>query len=121
MPETARHDVFQAIADPTRRKLLQLLSEKEMPIGALAAHFPISRTAVAKHLAILSDASLISGKKTGREKIYVLHPEPLREVKEWLDYYERFWDNKLSMLKHLVESGEEQSLKETETRKKPNH
>ncbi|MBM7691231.1 DNA-binding transcriptional ArsR family regulator [Peribacillus deserti] len=118
MTEAARHDVFQAIADPTRRKLLQLLSEEEMPINALAAHFPISRTAVAKHLAILSDANLITGKKAGREKRFALHPEPLLEVKEWVAYYERFWDNKLSMLKHLVEKdGEIEGLKEAEKRK----
>ncbi|WP_338780282.1 metalloregulator ArsR/SmtB family transcription factor [Metabacillus sp. FJAT-52054] len=98
-----KHDVFQAIADPTRRKVLQLLSEKELPISEITSHFPISRTAIVKHLHILSEAKLVKGRKAGREKLYSLQPEPLAEVKDWLSYYERFWKNKLSMLKYLVE------------------
>ncbi|OAT82068.1 transcriptional regulator [Bacillus sp. MKU004] len=98
-----KHDVFQAIADPTRREMLRLLSEKDRPISDITSHFSISRTAVTKHLGILTEADLVSGKKVGREKIYSLHPEPLTELKDWLSYYERFWNNKLSMLKYLVE------------------
>jgi len=98
-----KHDVFQAIADPTRREVLRLLAKEEMPISDIASHFPISRTAVAKHLRVLAEAKLVSAQKAGREKIYRLHPEPLTEVREWLAYYEQFWENKLSMLKHLAE------------------
>jgi DNA-binding transcriptional ArsR family regulator len=98
-----KHDVFKAIADPTRREVLRLLAESERPISEITSHFSMSRTAVTKHLNILTEAELISGRKEGREKIYQLHPEPLTEVKQWLSYYERFWENKLSMLKHLVE------------------
>lgn len=102
-PLAEKYDVFQAIADPTRRKVLQLLAEKELPISAIAEHFPISRTAIAKHLHILSKAELVSGQKVGREKRYQLQPEPLAELKHWLSFYEPFWDNKLSMLQHMVE------------------
>ncbi|KSU64383.1 ArsR family transcriptional regulator [[Bacillus] enclensis] len=102
-----KHDVFHAIADPTRREMLRLLSEKDRPISDITSHFSISRTAVTKHLGILTEADLVSGKKVGREKIYSLHPEPLTELKDWLSYYERFWNNKLSMLKHLVEDDED--------------
>lgn len=102
----AKHDVFQAIADPTRRDVLRLLAHKELPISEISSHFPISRTAVAKHLHILSEAKLVSGRKVGREKIYQLHPEPLKELKDWLAYYEQFWSNKLSILKHMVENEE---------------
>ncbi|MDV2682751.1 metalloregulator ArsR/SmtB family transcription factor [Alkalihalophilus lindianensis] len=102
-----KHDVFQAIADPTRRKVLRLLANKELAISEITSHFSISRTAIAKHLKVLSEADLISGKKVGREKIYQLHPEPLTEVKQWLSYYEQFWNNKLSILKHVVENDEE--------------
>ncbi|WP_449622148.1 ArsR/SmtB family transcription factor [Robertmurraya sp. Marseille-Q9965] len=102
----AKHDVFQAIADPTRRDVLKLLAHKELPISEISSHFPISRTAVAKHLHILSEANLVSGRKVGREKIYQLHPEPLKELKDWLAYYEQFWSNKLSILKHVVENKE---------------
>lgn len=103
----AKHDVFQAIADPTRREVLRLLAKKELTITDITAHFPISRTAVAKHLHILSEAKLVSGKKIGRVKLYRLHPEPLVELKDWLSFYEQFWNNKLSMLKHLVENHED--------------
>lgn len=105
-----KHDVFQAIADPTRREVLRLLANKELPISKISEHFPISRTAVAKHLYILSEANLISGSKVGREKIYRLHPEPLAEVQQWLSYYEQFWHNKLSILKHVVENNRDQDV-----------
>ncbi|MBN3524207.1 ArsR/SmtB family transcription factor [Paenibacillus apiarius] len=101
-----KHDVFQAIADPTRRQLLELLGEQEMPVTVISGHFPMSRTAVSKHLRILADAGLVKGRKVGRETRYSLDPEPLLELKRWLAYYERYWDNKLSMLKHLVEADE---------------
>ncbi|MGG3525998.1 transcriptional regulator [Bacillus pseudomycoides] len=102
----AKYDVFQAIADPTRREVLRLLTEKELPISKITDHFPMSRTAVAKHLHILSEAKLVSGRKVGREKIYRLQPEPLAELQQWLSYYEQFWNNKLSMLKYMVEHEE---------------
>lgn len=107
-----KHDVFQAIADPTRREVLRLLAEKERPISEISSHFPISRTAIAKHLQILTEAELVSGKKCGREKIFQLHPEPLTEIKQWLAFYEQFWSNKLSILKHLVEQEDEFEKKE---------
>jgi DNA-binding transcriptional ArsR family regulator len=106
-----KYDVFQAIADPTRREVLRLLAEKELPISKITANFSMSRTAVVKHLHILSEAKLISGRKVGREKLYRLQPEPLGEVKQWLSFYEQFWNNKLSMLKHMVENEGEIGLK----------
>lgn len=106
-----KYDVFQAIADPTRREVLRLLAEKELPISKITANFSMSRTAVVKHLHILSEAKLISGRKAGREKLYRLQPEPLGEVKQWLSFYEQFWNNKLSMLKHIVENEGEIELK----------
>lgn len=101
-----KHDVFQAIADPTRRSLLNLLVEQEMPVTAISRHYPMSRTAVSKHLRILADAGLVKERKVGRETRYRLEPEPLLELKRWLAYYERFWDNKLAALGRLVESEE---------------
>jgi DNA-binding transcriptional ArsR family regulator len=98
-----RHDVFQAIADPTRREMLKILSENEMSITSISGYFPISRTAVTKHLHVLEDAGLVSEKRIGRETRYLLQPEPLQELKRWLSYYERFWDNKLAALKNFVE------------------
>lgn len=104
-------DVFQAIADPTRRKLMRLLADKEMPVNAICEHFPMTRTAVSKHLRILSESRLVSARRDGRETRYKLEPEALLEVKEWVSFYEQFWDNKLSILKHLAENDEPNFLK----------
>jgi DNA-binding transcriptional ArsR family regulator len=101
---SAKHDVFQAIADPNRRKLLKLLSKDEMPVMAISSHFPMSRTAVSKHLRILAEAGLVRERKVGRETRFKLEPEPLQELKAWLEYFELFWGNKLTALKHFVES-----------------
>lgn len=102
-----KHDVFQAIADPTRRQVLQLLAKKELPISKITAQFPVSRTAIVKHLQILTEARLINGQKVGREKIYRLQTESFDELKQWLSYFDQFWDNKLSMLKYAVENSDE--------------
>ncbi|MEC0226076.1 ArsR/SmtB family transcription factor [Paenibacillus alba] len=104
-----KHDVFQAIADPTRRQVLQLLGEQEMPVTVISGHFPISRTAVSKHLRILADAGLVKERKVGRETRYRLEAEPLMELKRWLAYYERYWENKLNVLKRFVEADDETS------------
>lgn len=100
----ARHDVFQAIADPTRRSLLKLLANKEMSIASIADCYPISRTAVNKHLQVLSDAQLVSSQKVGRETRYKLRPEPLQELQDWLVFFEQYWSNKLTALKEYVEA-----------------
>lgn len=106
-----KHDVFQAIADPTRREVLRLLAVQELPISEITSHFTMSRTAIAKHLQILSEAELVSGRKVGREKRYRLQPESLQELKQWLSYYEQFWSNKLTKLKHVVENPGENNIK----------
>lgn len=104
MSASAKADVFQAIADPTRRQLLKLLGANEMSVTQISGHFTISRTAVNKHLHILSDAGLVSQTKVGRETRYQLQPDRLLELKRWLAYFEQYWDNKLALLKLLVES-----------------
>lgn len=103
----SKHDVFQAIADPTRRSLLKLLADKEMPIVAITEYFTISRTAVNKHLQVLTDAGLVSSQKVGRETRYRLMPEPLAELKDWLNFFEQYWDEKLSALKEYVEADDD--------------
>jgi DNA-binding transcriptional ArsR family regulator len=98
-----KHDVFQAIADPTRRQLLTLLADQDLPIAAISRRFPITRTAVNKHLHVLADAGLVSSKRVGRETRYKLQPEPLAEVKEWLSFFDVYWDEKLDALQKFVE------------------
>lgn len=99
-----KHDVFQAIADRTRRRMLKMLADEEMSITAITDQFPITRTAVNKHLHILTDAGLVTSHKVGRETRYKLNPEPLHTLKEWLSYYERYWDDRLLALQRYVEN-----------------
>ncbi|WP_308634205.1 ArsR/SmtB family transcription factor [Paenibacillus silvisoli] len=101
---SGKHDVFQAIADPTRREVLKLLVDQEMPVTAISGHFPMTRTAVSKHLRILAEAGLVKERKVGRETRYRLETQPLQELKNWLNYYERYWENKLTALQRFVES-----------------
>jgi len=97
-------DVYDAIADPTRRKLLQLLAEvDEIPLYELTVQFEIGRTAVSKHLAILKDANLVIPRKVGRETRFRLNAAPLKEVQDWISFYEDFWQERFVKLKHLLE------------------
>jgi len=90
-------DVFDAIADPTRRRLIHLLAEaEEMPLHELTVQFPMGRTAVSKHLTILKEAGLVIDRKVGRETRFRLNASPLREIQDWVAFYNKFWSTKLS-------------------------
>ncbi|AZU61929.1 ArsR/SmtB family transcription factor [Neobacillus mesonae] len=96
-------DVYVAIADPTRRKLLQLLADaEELPLYELTGQFKMGRTAVSKHLTILKDAGLVVDRKVGRETRYRLNAAPLKEIKDWVSFYEKFWSDKVAILKNLL-------------------
>ncbi len=100
----ATRDVFSAIADPTRRQLLDLLAEvDELPLYEMAARFPMGRTGVSKHLAILKTAGLVANRKVGRESRYHLNAAGLRDVQEWVSFYERFWTKRIDRLKDMLE------------------
>lgn len=97
-------DVYSAVADPTRRRMLQLLSETdELSLHEIMAHFEISRTAVSKHLAILAEARLVIDRRAGRETRYRLNPAPLREIQDWVSSYEQFWTDRIENLRKLLE------------------
>lgn len=97
-------DVFDAIADPTRRQLIRLLAEaEELPLHELTAHFHIGRTAVSKHLTILKEAGLVMDRKIGRETRYRLNAAPLREIHNWLAFYSKFWSMNMLRLNQLFE------------------
>ncbi|MGJ7912879.1 ArsR/SmtB family transcription factor [Neobacillus sp. LXY-1] len=113
---SAKHDVFQAISDPNRRRMLKLLSDQELPITAITKHFPMSRTAVSKHLKVLADAGLVHERKVGRETRFILEPIPLFEVKDWLQFFELFWENKLTALRRFVETEQDSQPTNTEKR-----
>lgn len=104
-----KRDVFDAIADPTRRRLIRLLADGERPLHELTPQFPMGRTAVSKHLAILKEAGLVEDRKVGRETRFRLNPVPLREVQDWVSFYSRFWSENLMRLNRLLEEEREES------------
>lgn len=101
-------DVFRAVADPTRRAILDRLRTAAVPVHALAMDFEMSRPAISKHLRILREADLVAEKRDGRERIYELRPRPLREVATWLESYRILWIDGLNNLKRMLEA-EDQS------------
>ena len=80
-------DVFQALADPTRRAILTLLQHGSQPVGSIARDFPISRPAISRHLRVLREAELVSEIKVGRNRLYELNAGPLKNVDDWLAHY----------------------------------
>lgn len=94
----AMMDVFHAIADPTRRDLLALVARKELPVKELAQRFAMTRPAISQHLRVLLQAGLVTERRAGRERLYRLQAEPLREVSEWVHQYEQFWHDHLDLL-----------------------
>ena len=95
---------FQAVADPTRRAVLDLLRRGSQPAGAIAQAFPVSRPAISKHLRLLRRAHLVREHREGRHRVYDLNPEPLRALDSWLEQYRSFWTMSLGNLKSFVES-----------------
>ena len=98
--------VFHAIADPTRRAILDRLRDGGQAVNEIAGRFAVSRPAISKHLRVLHDAQLVTEVREGRNRIYRLNPEPLRNLDRWLDQYRRFWTVNLLNLKKHVESKE---------------
>jgi DNA-binding transcriptional ArsR family regulator len=94
----AHDDVFQAIASPVRRTLLDKLSNREQTVHSLAESFDMTLPAVSQQLAILKRAGLVSARRAGRWRVYRLNAEPLRQVGRWLDTYQRFWTARLKAL-----------------------
>jgi DNA-binding transcriptional ArsR family regulator len=107
---------FSALADPTRRAVLDLLRTGSQPAGRIAHHFPISRPAISKHLRLLRRAHLVQERREGRLRVYQLNPEPLRAVDHWIDQYRIFWTQNLANLKAFVEA---EYAKETAAPKTP--
>jgi len=95
---------FRALADPTRRAVLDLLRHGAQPAGQIARAFPISRPAISKHLRLLRRAHLVQERREGRHRFYQLHPGPLKAVDSWLSQYRIFWQMSLTSLKAFVET-----------------
>jgi DNA-binding transcriptional ArsR family regulator len=99
----SREAAFNALADPTRRAVLDLLRAGTRPAGEIARAFPVSRPAISKHLRILRRAHLVEEHREGRHRMYKLNPEPLKAVDSWLEQYRIFWTASLKNLKSFVE------------------
>jgi DNA-binding transcriptional ArsR family regulator len=94
---------FNALADPTRRAVLDMLRRGSQPAGQIAEAFPISRPAISKHLRQLRKAHLVVETRSGRHRVYQLNAEPLKAVDSWLEQYRQFWQMNLGNLKSFVE------------------
>jgi DNA-binding transcriptional ArsR family regulator len=94
---------FTALADPTRRAVLDLLRQGSQPAGRIAQAFPVSRPAISKHLRLLRRAHLVQARREGRHRVYQLNPGPLKAVDSWLNHYRVFWQDNLASLKTFVE------------------
>jgi DNA-binding transcriptional ArsR family regulator len=91
-------NALEALADPTRRRILELLTEGERSAGEIAAEFRTSRPGVSRHLRVLREHGLVCAREEGRRRLYALMPGPLAELDAWLEQYRRFWDNRLDAL-----------------------
>lgn len=116
----ARRDVFQAIADPTRRAIIGMIARQPVNVTTIAEQFEVSRQAISLHLKVLSECGLIHTKPSGRERLYEAKLEKLNEVHEWVQQYQEMWTEKLKALKAFVEQEELQSKRTTGVIKKTN-
>jgi DNA-binding transcriptional ArsR family regulator len=99
-----RRDVFQAIADPTRRAILALIALQAMTPNALAEHFDTSRQAVSKHIKILTECQLVNQQQNGREIYYHFNPQKMKEVADWLAPFQKMWEQRFDRLDTLLDN-----------------
>jgi DNA-binding transcriptional ArsR family regulator len=97
-----RRDVFQAIADPTRREIINMISKKPLNVNAVAENFDVTRTAIYKHLKILAQCGLVNIRQQGRERFCEARLEKLNEVSDWIEQYRKFWNARLDALEEVI-------------------
>jgi len=112
-----RRDVFQAIADPTRREIINMIAYKSLNINSVAENFNVSRTAVYKHVKILTECGLVEIRQQGRERYCEAKLEKLNEVSHWVEQYRQFWSDRLDALDNYLK---ELQAKESKTKTKKN-
>ncbi len=98
-----RRDIFQAIADPTRRAILALIAVQAMTPNAIAEHFNTTRQAVSKHLKILSECQLLKQQQQGREIYYQLEIDKMKEIDQWLEQFRTIWESRFEQLDNLLD------------------
>lgn len=97
-----RRDVFQAIADPTRREIISMISKQPLNVNAVAENFEVSRTAIYKHLKILTECGLVVVKQQGRERVCEARLQKLKQVSVWVEQYRKLWEAKLDSLEEYL-------------------
>lgn len=97
-----RRDIFQAIADPTRRAILVLVAAQSMTAGEIAANFDTARPTVSKHLKILTECELLKAEQSGRENYYSLKIEKMKEIDEWLHQFRKLWETRFNQLDEVL-------------------
>src|SRR5688500_1175636 len=107
-----KRDVFQAIADPTRRAIIALVALQAMTPNAIAAHFDTSRQAVSKHLRILTECELVRQEQKGREIYYSLEVDKMKEIDEWLEQYRKIWETRYERLGEVLKVMKKQKSEE---------
>lgn len=117
-----RRDVFQAIADPTRRQIISLIAKRSMNLNAIADNFNVSRPAISNHIKILYECGIITIEQTGRERHCRIRPQNLREVADWVERFRKLWEPKLdSFEQYLMKLQSKRKKNEKRNRrKKPN-
>lgn len=113
-----RRDVYQAIADPTRREIINMLAHKSLNLNAVAEKFEVSRPAISKHIKILTECGLIVIQRQGREHICQAQLQKLSEVSDWVEKYRQFWNTKLDALEVYLQELQAQDKKKKLTRSK---
>ena len=98
-----RADIFQAVSDPSRRRILLLLSKNTLSINSLAKNFDMSRPAVSKHIKILNSAGFITIENIGKERYCILRQKGFDELQSWIDYFDDFWNRRLKKLERLLD------------------
>jgi len=112
-----RRDVFQAIADPTRRAIIHLVAKEPLRLNAVAEHFEVSRPAISRHIRILKECGLIDIRQQGRERYCSAHLAPLQEASDWIGQYRAFWTAKLDALEQFLSAPEPPKHTRNKTKK----
>jgi DNA-binding transcriptional ArsR family regulator len=115
-----RRDVFQAIADPTRRQIIGLLAKQTLPVNAIADSFDVSRQAISLHLKILSECGLLVIKQQGRERYCEAKFKKLHEVSDWVEQYRFFWEKRMDRMESIVDELKATAKKGTHKKKDKN-
>ena len=113
-----RRDVFQAIADPTRRAILLLVASQSMTAGAIAAHFETARPTVSKHLQILIECQLLAQEQQGREIYYHLNPQKIKELADFIEPFRKLWDGRFNKLETVMKTYKSKKIESYGTKNK---